>query len=162
MTLHDILCWLVFFFKQKTAYEMRISDWSSDVCSSDLRTTTLSPFLILSADISKHLRRQADDLHMIASAQLANHRTKDTGDERLLVLVDKHRGVGIEPDHRPIGTEENLVGPKEDGAMNVPLLHTAEGSGGLHRHTDTVAKKLRREKCRERGEEKVKSMEDSE
>src|SRR3546814_7024328 len=29
----------VFFFKQKTAYEMRISDWSSDVCSSDLATT---------------------------------------------------------------------------------------------------------------------------
>src|SRR3546814_5674495 len=28
----------VFFFKQKTAYEMRISDWSSDVCSSDLDT----------------------------------------------------------------------------------------------------------------------------
>src|SRR3546814_4586431 len=27
-----------FFFKQKTAYEMRISDWSSDVCSSDLST----------------------------------------------------------------------------------------------------------------------------
>src|SRR3546814_4344241 len=27
-----------FFFKQKTAYEMRISDWSSDVCSSDLKT----------------------------------------------------------------------------------------------------------------------------
>src|SRR3546814_1066595 len=30
--------WFVFFFfKQKTAYEMRISDWSSDVCSSDLQ-----------------------------------------------------------------------------------------------------------------------------
>src|SRR3546814_971929 len=28
-----------FFFKQKTAYEMRISDWSSDVCSSDLADT---------------------------------------------------------------------------------------------------------------------------
>src|SRR3546814_7428689 len=28
---------IVFFFKQKTAYEMRISDWSSDVCSSDLK-----------------------------------------------------------------------------------------------------------------------------
>src|SRR3546814_2035198 len=28
--------YIVFFFKQKTAYEMRISDWSSDVCSSDL------------------------------------------------------------------------------------------------------------------------------
>src|SRR3546814_3593921 len=30
-------CGCFFFFKQKTAYEMRISDWSSDVCSSDLR-----------------------------------------------------------------------------------------------------------------------------
>src|SRR3546814_5874715 len=30
------LMYLFFFFKQKTAYEMRISDWSSDVCSSDL------------------------------------------------------------------------------------------------------------------------------
>src|SRR3546814_17636281 len=29
-------CIVVFLFKQKTAYEMRISDWSSDVCSSDL------------------------------------------------------------------------------------------------------------------------------
>src|SRR3546814_16009667 len=28
--------WLIFFYKQKTAYEVRISDWSSDVCSSDL------------------------------------------------------------------------------------------------------------------------------
>src|SRR3546814_3294808 len=31
-----------FFFKQKTAYEMRISDWSSDVCSSDLVMNALS------------------------------------------------------------------------------------------------------------------------
>src|SRR3546814_6581002 len=32
-----MLCvWFLFCFKQKTAYEMRISDWSSDVCSSDL------------------------------------------------------------------------------------------------------------------------------
>src|SRR3546814_3237003 len=31
-----LLCRFLFFFKQKTAYEMRISDWSSDVCSSDL------------------------------------------------------------------------------------------------------------------------------
>src|SRR3546814_12908277 len=35
--LHTFVCSFVFFFfKQKTAYEMRISDWSSDVCSSDL------------------------------------------------------------------------------------------------------------------------------
>src|SRR3546814_2713301 len=31
-------CYFFFFFKQKTAYEMRISDWSSDVCSSDLQS----------------------------------------------------------------------------------------------------------------------------
>src|SRR3546814_19210474 len=31
-----LLCYMFFFFKQKTAYEVRISDWSSDVCSSDL------------------------------------------------------------------------------------------------------------------------------
>src|SRR3546814_6997856 len=41
----------VFFFKQKTAYEMRISDWSSDVCSSDLTDAheieiAISPHLI--------------------------------------------------------------------------------------------------------------------
>src|SRR3546814_2592892 len=34
-----------FFFKQKTAYEMRISDWSSDVCSSDLNDAGLEPYL---------------------------------------------------------------------------------------------------------------------
>src|SRR3546814_5698035 len=31
-----MLCYVFFCFKQKTAYELRISDWSSDVCSSDL------------------------------------------------------------------------------------------------------------------------------
>src|SRR3546814_2523731 len=33
-----LFLFVFFFFKQKTAYEMRISDWSSDVCSSDLST----------------------------------------------------------------------------------------------------------------------------
>src|SRR3546814_2546164 len=44
MRMFAVCCFLwclfcFFFFKQKTAYEMRISDWSSDVCSSDLRPT---------------------------------------------------------------------------------------------------------------------------
>src|SRR3546814_12200178 len=34
---------LFLFFKRKTAYEMRISDWSSDVCSSDLMAATSDP-----------------------------------------------------------------------------------------------------------------------
>src|SRR3546814_10069607 len=36
---------IVFFFKQKTAYELRISDWSSDVCSSDLFERTSGTIL---------------------------------------------------------------------------------------------------------------------
>src|SRR3546814_11417830 len=43
------LVYFVFFFKQNTAYEMRISDWSSDVCSSDLRAHALY--------IANHVRR---------------------------------------------------------------------------------------------------------
>src|SRR3546814_1285460 len=39
----DMLSFSFFFFKQKTAYEMRISDWSSDVCSSDLRPLRAGP-----------------------------------------------------------------------------------------------------------------------
>src|SRR3546814_994167 len=34
--IYSVILYCVFFVKQKTAYEMRISDWSSDVCSSDL------------------------------------------------------------------------------------------------------------------------------
>src|SRR3546814_6817416 len=40
-----ILVCFFFFFKQKTAYEMRISDWSSDVCSSDLLGQVAGVFL---------------------------------------------------------------------------------------------------------------------
>src|SRR3546814_13748219 len=52
-----LLC--VFFFKQKTAYEMRISDWSSDVCSSDLAIasalTRLARGTLLSPDSTEYL-----------------------------------------------------------------------------------------------------------
>src|SRR3546814_7811257 len=39
--LFGYFCCYFFFFKQKTAYELRISDWSSDVCSSDLPVVAL-------------------------------------------------------------------------------------------------------------------------
>src|SRR3546814_1317630 len=41
--IHDVFSCFCFFFKQKTAYEMRSSDWSSDVCSSDLALWEESP-----------------------------------------------------------------------------------------------------------------------
>src|SRR3546814_9160222 len=46
---------VIFFFKQKTAYEMRISDWSSDVCSSDLGRTQ-------ARRIARRSARRADGL----------------------------------------------------------------------------------------------------
>src|SRR3546814_14938390 len=45
---------MCFFFKQKTAYEMRISDWSSDVCSSDLR-------ILIGFEQAVSMRLQQDD-----------------------------------------------------------------------------------------------------
>src|SRR3546814_19088367 len=45
---------LFFFFKQKTAYEMRISDWSSDVCSSDLKARR---FYILVQQLQRSRKR---------------------------------------------------------------------------------------------------------
>src|SRR3546814_14218777 len=46
---------MFFFFKQKTAYEMRISDWSSDVCSSDLQYVQAAEFLDRSGHCSLDL-----------------------------------------------------------------------------------------------------------
>src|SRR3546814_14026414 len=51
-----------FFFKQKTAYEMRISDWSSDVCSSDLHDAPSSQ-----SDIVAILRSVAATLELAAA-----------------------------------------------------------------------------------------------
>src|SRR3546814_7076827 len=49
--LSEFFICVFFFFKQKTAYEMRISDWSSDVCSSDL---TFVPALLAARSIGHH------------------------------------------------------------------------------------------------------------
>src|SRR3546814_3203382 len=50
-------CGVLFFFKQKTAYEMRISDWSSDVCSSDLAAQLGLPY-----GFASHFAPQALDM----------------------------------------------------------------------------------------------------
>src|SRR3546814_17147313 len=67
----------VFFFKQKTAYEVRISDWSSDVCSSDLpgeRVTAAqaapSPRAVM---VEKALRNRPDMKAQFVDQDLANN-----------------------------------------------------------------------------------------
>src|SRR3546814_10625039 len=71
---------LYFFFKQETAYEMRISDWSSDVCSSDLRSERCPAHVVID------LQRAGDE----PLVELPD----DIGDER------KIGAVGIELVHR--------------------------------------------------------------
>src|SRR3546814_9550387 len=58
-----------FFFKQKTAYEMRISDWSSDVCSSDLTGAAVSAAAEGPADFSPSSSStiSASNIHAIGS-----------------------------------------------------------------------------------------------
>src|SRR3546814_13422424 len=65
-----MFCFVFFFFKQKTAYEMRISDWSSDVCSSDL----VGDRIILSylGDAKSEARMVALDGKPIANINLAD------------------------------------------------------------------------------------------
>src|SRR3546814_6816228 len=65
---------LFFFFKQKTAYEMRISDWSSDVCSSDL-------YLVASAQAGS--REALDQLVRRWQPRLAAHALRLTGERDL-------------------------------------------------------------------------------
>src|SRR3546814_3636508 len=48
-----------FFFKQKTAYEMRISDWSSDVCSSDLQSAAVDNAMQQAVEV---IRRRIDEM----------------------------------------------------------------------------------------------------
>src|SRR3546814_13819985 len=60
------MLFMFFFFKQKTAYEMRISDWSSDVCSSDLTDVSAMPeleryMLSLLAELDAKMVRAVDD-----------------------------------------------------------------------------------------------------
>src|SRR3546814_6250244 len=70
-------CCLFFFFKQKTAYEMRISDWSSDVCSSDLPMIENIPFNddnIAGFRIDGRLTAEAyDGIRDVVDAKLARH-----------------------------------------------------------------------------------------
>src|SRR3546814_3933714 len=57
----------MFYFKQKTAYEMRISDWSSDVCSSDLRAARCA------VDGAKGGRMGQPDVPDLDRRQLVEH-----------------------------------------------------------------------------------------
>src|SRR3546814_20929700 len=75
---------LFFFFKQKTAYEMRISDWSSDVCSSDL---DLPPCLI-DGEIVAYGKDGNPDFSSLQAVLKRGHGAQDEGTELLFLAFD--------------------------------------------------------------------------
>src|SRR3546814_3050091 len=100
----------VFFFKQKTAYEMRISDWSSDVCSSDLQ-----------GDGALHQRRVAREAaeERVAVAQLGDRH----GERSALAAADD---LAMR-DHARIAGLDVVAGQAGLHAVGVDGLHV----GGL-------------------------------
>src|SRR3546814_18255441 len=115
-----IFVYSFFFFKQKTAYEMRISDWSSDVCSSDLHLRSVGDPQI-SPDGTRALFtvRYADRIGMpytrIWQLDLASGATRPWGSAE---------GVeGGDPRFSPDGGEVAYLG---DGGL---IVAAADGSG---------------------------------
>src|SRR3546814_2258369 len=74
-----IYCVGFFFFKQKTAYEMRISDWSSDVCPSDLTKNTAAD---TDTDAPLIDLNEADVKKLIARGKKRGYLTYDRSEER--------------------------------------------------------------------------------
>src|SRR3546814_4532839 len=80
---------LLFFFKQKTAYEMRISDWSSDVCSSDL-------FVARRASEVAEVLEAADKARRETGGTLAGYIAYEAGlalEQRLFPLANQCSGA---------------------------------------------------------------------
>src|SRR3546814_17638622 len=99
LVLFLIICVIVlFFFKQKTAYEMRISDWSSDVCSSDLIGVLNAPARgeHWEAVLGGGARRNGIALSVSAHSELAGARIpSDKLAARNAHLTAVHRPNGI-------------------------------------------------------------------
>src|SRR3546814_2621955 len=95
-----------FFFKQKTAYEMRISDWSSDVCSSDLLETAAER----PEQFERDLRRI--DFHDVARARHGERREGGLAEEMrgdAFVALGISRRPIVEPHPRVVQRDKILA-----------------------------------------------------
>src|SRR3546814_1524839 len=94
---------ICFFFKKKTAYEMRISDWSSDVCSSDLQRLRRKPAdEPVAAEVRKHRTRIDDE------PRRRDHRRPPRFGRvefRAGVVVGDRRAVVVRSEERRVGQE---------------------------------------------------------
>src|SRR3546814_10563621 len=121
-------------FKQKTAYEMRISDWSSDVCSSDLRVAVatyekavqtafreVSDALAQRGRIGDQIRAQTTRAEAAGvAARLSDARFR-SGVDSFLVTLDAQRTA--------YGAEQALVTTRLTQASNLVELYRSLGGG---------------------------------
>src|SRR3546814_1251320 len=101
--------YLFCFFKQRTAYDVRISVWSSDVCSSDLMGDALG-------GEARHVRQKGDDvrrrqpgrstLQRCRDAERADRRGVETRHPPQLARHFDGRGLAVRPRHRDAGRSE--------------------------------------------------------
>src|SRR3546814_17207561 len=87
----EFSCCCFFFFKQKTAYEMRISDWSSDVCSSDLQV--LLGLGIDLGHIADHEEAEGEDREERQEGEVGHRTCLEVSLDRSVVLVHPHQVV---------------------------------------------------------------------
>src|SRR3546814_9623246 len=86
-----------FFFKQKTAYEMRISDWSSDVCSSDLKHHVrihLEETAIAVPGETGIARRRRKPLDRLVVEAQVQHRVHHAGHGYARAGAHRHQKIG--------------------------------------------------------------------
>src|SRR5580704_11208180 len=76
---------------------------------------------------------------MILGPELARHRPKDAGSDRLGLIVDQHGGVRIEPDYRPVRAADVLGGAHHHRLHHVALLDATARDRLLDRDDDDVA-----------------------
>src|SRR3546814_1839127 len=111
-----------FFFKQKTAYEMRISDWSSDVCSSDLprhlRPRPRQAVAVGERGESAQDRRAVDPARRALQGRAVGWRLRP-GQRTELELCDAGQGSWLRRDRKQgdLRSEERRVG-KECGSTS--------------------------------------------
>src|SRR3546814_11377005 len=145
---------MFFFFKQKTAYEMRISDWSSDVCSSDLSTA-------VGGHRDRWRRRKGQRAPVVRSGRCRLHQVRRRYDALLkptILIVSRllradWRGarhhndlVGgpklphlawREPRTSPLGQREHHLTDPENQYMTTFILHRPEFSRHAYPQEDT-------------------------
>src|SRR3546814_5919391 len=90
------MCFIVFFFKQKTAYEMRISDWSSDVCSSDLYATSKHAVVGLTEALALEGKPHGIRVNAVAPGTMKTAMIESLGVEASTLPRSEERRVGKE------------------------------------------------------------------